>query len=93
MFPVSSLGRSVLVPAWLGGSWADLVTQGDAANSEGSHYLSVIVALHVATTIALLVFYAKDWVRIGAFITSVRTRRIETSSQRLAWLILSLIHI
>jgi undecaprenyl-diphosphatase len=90
LFPVSSLGHSVLVPAWLGGSWADLVTQGDAGNSEGSHYLTFIVALHVATAIALLVFYAKDWVRIiGAFLTSVRTRRIETSSQRLAWLIVA----
>ncbi len=88
LFPVSILGHSVLVPAWLGGSWADLVTRGDAANSEGSHYLSFIVASHVATAIALLVFYAKDWVRIiGVFITSVRTRRIETSSQRLTWLI------
>ncbi|MEJ7714665.1 MAG: undecaprenyl-diphosphate phosphatase [Thermoleophilaceae bacterium] len=27
LFPVSSLGHSVLVPAWLGGSWETLVTQ------------------------------------------------------------------
>ena len=27
LFPVSSLGHSVLVPAFLGGSWATLVTQ------------------------------------------------------------------
>ena len=27
LFPVSSLGHSVLVPAWLGGSWQTLVTQ------------------------------------------------------------------
>ena len=27
LFPVSSLGHSVLVPAWIGGSWETLVTQ------------------------------------------------------------------
>ena len=27
LFPVSSLGHSVLVPAWIGGSWQSLVTQ------------------------------------------------------------------
>ncbi len=90
LFPVSSLGHSVLVPAWIGGSWATLVTQGDTANSEASPYLAFIVALHVATAVALLVFYRKDWVRIiGAFFTVVRTRRVETSTQRLAMLIVA----
>ncbi|WP_460865012.1 undecaprenyl-diphosphate phosphatase [Rhodococcus aerolatus] len=86
LFPVSSLGHSVLVPAWLGGSWADLVTQG--ASGSTSPYLAFVVALHVATAIALVVFYARDWVRlVGALVTSLRTRRVETSSQRLAWLV------
>ena len=86
LFPISSLGHSVLVPAWLGGSWSQLVTQG---NSHGhTPYLAFVVGLHVATALALLVFYRRDWVRIiGAFVTSVRTRRIETSAQRLAWLL------
>ena len=26
LFPISSLGHSVLVPAWIGGSWQTLVT-------------------------------------------------------------------
>jgi undecaprenyl-diphosphatase len=86
LFPISSLGHSVLVPAWLGGSWSQLVTQG---NSHGhTPYLAFVVGLHVATALALLVFYRQDWVRIiGAFVTSVRTRRIETPAQRLAWLL------
>lgn len=88
LFPISSLGHSVLVPAWIGGSWAQLVTQGSTANSEASPYLAFVVALHVATAIALLVFYARDWTRIiEAFITTLRTRRVETPTQRLAWLI------
>lgn len=86
LFPISSLGHSILVPAWLGGSWSNLVTQGNS----GGHtpYLAFVVGLHVATALALLVFYWRDWVRIvGALVTSVRTRRIETSGQRLAWLL------
>lgn len=88
LFPVSSLGHSVLVPAWIGGSWSQLVTQGDSADSAASPYLVFVVALHVATALALVVFYARDWVRlIGGFVTTLRTRRVETSTQRLAWLI------
>jgi len=90
LFPISSLGHSVLVPAWIGGSWSQLVTQVDGDSSSHSQYLSFIVALHVATAIALIIFYRKDWVAITrAFFVTVRTRKIETSTQRLAWLIIA----
>jgi undecaprenyl-diphosphatase len=88
LFPVSSLGHSVLVPALIGGSWQHLVTESAGGNSGASPYLAFIVALHVATAVALLVYFRADWVRIiGAFVTSVRTRKVTTSAQRLAWLI------
>jgi undecaprenyl-diphosphatase len=88
LFPISSLGHSVLVPAWIGGSWSHLVTEYSSGASEQSPYLAFVVALHVATAIALLVFYRRTWVEIiGAFFTTLRTRRIETSAQRLAWLV------
>lgn len=87
LFPISSLGHSVLVPAWIGGSWGQLVTQGDSKT--GTPYLAFVVGLHVATALALLVFYWRDWRDvIIAFFETVRTRRIETSTQRLAWLII-----
>ena len=83
LFPVSSLGHSVLVPAWLG--WDHLV---NAQSAGESFYLAFVVALHVATAIALLIFFRQDWVRIiGAFIRTVRTRRITTADERLAWLL------
>ncbi|RMI35835.1 undecaprenyl-diphosphate phosphatase [Nocardia stercoris] len=87
LFPISSLGHSVLLPAWLGGSWKELVTESDS--SSGTPYLAFIVALHVATAIALLGHYWKDWrdIIIGFFQTVV-TRRVETDTQRLAWLII-----
>jgi undecaprenyl-diphosphatase len=85
LFPISSLGHSILVPALIGGSWQHLVTD---QSSPESPYLAFIVGLHVATALALLIFFRGDWVRvIGGFFTTLRTRRVETSSQRLAWLI------
>ena len=88
LFPISSLGHSVLVPAWIGGSWTHLVTESATGSSEQSPYLAFIVALHVATACALLIFYRRDWIRIiSALITTLRTRRIETSAERLAWLL------
>ncbi len=90
LFPVSSLGHSVLVPALIGGSWKHLVTETTTTESETSPYLSFVVALHVATAVALLVFYRRDWVRIiGGFFHTLRTRRVETSTERLAWLIVA----
>ncbi|MET8849824.1 undecaprenyl-diphosphate phosphatase [Amycolatopsis sp. NPDC004625] len=85
LFPVSSLGHSVLIPAVVGGQWArDL----DVSAPE-SPYLAFIVGLHVATAAALLLFFWRDWVRIiGGFASSIRHRRVRTSAERLAWLII-----
>jgi undecaprenyl-diphosphatase len=84
LFPISSLGHSVLVPAWLG--WDHLVN----AQSQGeSFYLAFVVALHVATAVALLVYFREDWVRIiRGFFRTLRTRSIETSDERMAWLLI-----
>ena len=54
-----------------------------------SPYLAFIVGLHVATALALLVFFWRDWVRIvGGFFTSIRHRRVTTPDERLAWLLI-----
>jgi undecaprenyl-diphosphatase len=94
LFPVSSLGHSVLVPAFIGGSWETLVTQSTTQTSESSPYLAIIVALHVATALALIVFFRSDWVRIirgfgRTLRPSIAARRIITTDadQRLAWLL------
>jgi undecaprenyl-diphosphatase len=85
LFPVSSLGHNVLIPALIGGSWASDL---NVAKPE-SPYLAFIVGLHVATALALLIYFWRDWVRIiGGFLTSVRDRRVETRDQRLAWMII-----
>jgi undecaprenyl-diphosphatase len=85
LFPVSSLGHSVLVPALVGGRWA----QDLSVSAPESPYLAFIVGLHVATAAALLLFFWRDWLRIlSGFATSLRFRRIRTPAERLAWLII-----
>ncbi len=84
LFPVSSLGHSVLVPALVGGQWAHDLN----VSRPESPYLAFIVGLHVATAAALLVFFWRDWVRLaGGFATSLRYRRISTPAERLVWLL------
>ncbi|MDQ1380884.1 MAG: undecaprenyl-diphosphatase [Actinomycetota bacterium] len=84
LFPVSSLGHSVLVPGWLG--WDTLVR--DQSRSE-SPYLAFVVALHVATALALLVYFRSDWARIiKGFLRTLRTRTLETADERMAWLLI-----
>ena len=95
LFPVSSLGHNVLLPALVGGSWA---TDLNVATTE-SPYLAFIVGLHVATAIALLIYFWRDWVRIIiGFFTSFgqlvrpasgtgRWRGL-TADEKLAWMII-----
>ncbi|HEY3607217.1 MAG TPA: undecaprenyl-diphosphate phosphatase [Pseudonocardiaceae bacterium] len=84
LFPVSSLGHGVLLPALIGGKWAQDMNM----TTPNSPYLDILVAAHVGTAIALVVFFWHDWVRIvGGLFTSIRDRRIETNDQRLAWLL------
>ena len=85
MFPVSSLGHSVLIPAIIGGSWARDLN----VSSAESPYLAFVVGLHVATAIALLIYFWRDWIRIiGGFLTSIRDRGVRTEDQKLAWMII-----
>ena len=56
LFPISSLGHAVLVPAWLGGSWKSF-----AADPQ---YLLIAVAFHLASAIALFIIFARRWLNI-----------------------------
>lgn len=84
MFPVSSLGHSVLIPAIVGGGWAQDL---NVAAPE-SPYLAFIVGLHVATAVALVIYFWRDWARITGGFLSLRDRRVETADQKLAWMII-----
>ena len=95
LFPVSSLGHAVLIPAVVGGQWAQDL---NVSKSE-SPYLAFIVGLHVATATAMILYFWRDWLRIiKAFFASFGhviapapgTRRFEpqNTDQMLAWMII-----
>ncbi len=86
LFPVSSLGHTVIIPAFIGGSWSRLVTE--QARPE-SPYLAFVVGLHVATALALIAYFWRDWLRIvKGFFSSLAKRRAETADERAAWFII-----
>jgi undecaprenyl-diphosphatase len=85
LFPLSSLGHNVLIPALVGGTWAQAL---NVAAPE-SPYLAFIVGLHVATALALIIYFWRDWLRIiGGFFTSIGHLRVRTPDEKLAWMII-----
>jgi undecaprenyl-diphosphatase len=85
LFPVSSLGHNVLIPALIGGSWGSDLSVGKPE----SPYLAFIVGLHVATAIGITIYFWRDWVRIiGGFFSSIRRMEVKTTDQKLAWMII-----
>ncbi|HVM73405.1 MAG TPA: undecaprenyl-diphosphate phosphatase [Candidatus Paceibacterota bacterium] len=78
LFPISSLGHSVLVPALL--HW-NIDQSSDA-------FLSFVVLTHLATALALLLFFYRDWARIiRDLYRSFLNQRIETVHARIGLLI------
>jgi undecaprenyl-diphosphatase len=80
LFPVSSLGHSVILPKLLG--WN--IHQND------SYFLTFLVATHLATAIVLLGFFWRDWVRILRGLgRSLREREIapDDVDAKLGWLL------
>src|SRR5437588_7143182 len=90
LFPVSSPGHAVLSPNLFG--WNNIVHW--QAQTE-SPWLAFIVMLHVGSAVGLLIYFWRTWIElVRAFFVSVwrmlRQRKwgLETSTERLAWLII-----
>jgi len=84
LFPISSLGHTVLFPTLFG--WNKLV---EAQSESESFWLAFVVMLHVGSAIGLLIYYWSTWVEITkAFFATLGKRRAETPNERLAWLII-----
>jgi undecaprenyl-diphosphatase len=81
LFPVSSLGHSVLIPALF--HWG--------VNESAPMFVEFIVATHFATALVLLGYFWRDWVKvIGGFFRLVTTRKTGPQDvyARLSWLII-----
>jgi undecaprenyl-diphosphatase len=84
LFPVSSLGHTVLFPTLFG--WHQIVA---FQSRPESPWLAFIVMLHVGSAVGLLIYFWHDWVAIiKAFFATLRKRRADTPTERLAWLII-----
>jgi len=85
LFPISSLGHTVLFPTLFG--WHDIVVW---QSKPESPWLAFVVMLHVGSAVGLLIYFWRDWIAIiRAFFRTLGTRRIETPTERLAWLIVT----
>ena len=84
LFPVSSLGHTVLFPHLFG--WNNLVA---SQSKPESFWLAFVVMLHVGSAVGLLIYFWRDWVAIiRAFFATLPKRRADTPTERLAWLII-----
>jgi undecaprenyl-diphosphatase len=84
LFPISSLGHTVLFPKLFG--WDQIV---HFQSQPESPWLAFLVMLHVGSAIGLLIYFWRDWVAIvSAFFATLRKRSVDTATERLAWLII-----
>ncbi|HEY7270130.1 MAG TPA: undecaprenyl-diphosphate phosphatase, partial [Dehalococcoidia bacterium] len=81
LFPVSSLGHTVIVPDLL--QWPE--------KRSNPSFLAFIVALHLGTATALLIFFWRDWLRIiAAMLASIQRRKLsDDPDEHLGWLIVA----
>jgi len=79
LLPISSSGHLILVP-WLF-DW-------DYLEAHEEFNQTFDVALHVGTLVAVVAYFWRDVVRLGAaWLGSVRRRRVETAEERIAWFV------
>src|SRR5258708_7717655 len=80
LFPVSSLGHSVILPSLLG--WK--------INQHDTFFLTFLVATHTATALVLLFFFLNDWKEIvHGLLRSLKQREVKETDTyaKLGWLL------
>src|SRR5258708_8756466 len=80
LFPISSLGHTVILPGLFG--WGDLVRD--------KHFLPLIVALHLGTSIALVIYFWRDWLKVLlTLVDSVKKGEVQTGTESwVSWLVI-----
>ena len=74
LFPISSLGHAILIPAWLGGSFKDFISD------ENQTYLLISIAMHLASSVALFLVFRKRWQNLifGSF-SALKSRNFQNT--------------
>ena len=80
LFPISSLGHTILLPSLL--HWNNI-------HRSGPTYLAFVVVLHLGTALALIVFYRDLWWKIArALLASIVRGRLGSDRyERIGWLL------
>lgn len=78
LFPVSSLGHTILVPALL--HWNNV-------DRSAPSFLAFVVVLHLGTALALIVFYRTEWWAIVRSLVAsvIRGRLSDDRAERIGW--------
>jgi undecaprenyl-diphosphatase len=77
LFPISSLGHAILIPAWIGGSFREFISEENQAS------LLITIAMHLASSVALFLVFRKRWVGlfIGTFY-AIKTKNYQSTAFR-----------
>jgi len=80
LFPISSLGQTILIPALL--HWK--------LNRSDPSFLAFVTVLHLGTALALVLYYRTTWLKIvRAFVASIWRGKIgDDPNEKLAWLLI-----
>ena len=77
LFPISSLGHAILIPAWIGGSFGEFISE------ENEAYLLITIAMHLASSVALFLVFRKRWIRlISGTAQAVVSKNFQSTSFR-----------
>ena len=77
LFPISSLGHAILIPAWIGGSFRDFISE------ENKAYLLITIAMHLASSIALFLVFRRRWFNlIGGTFVAIKSRGFQSTQFR-----------
>ncbi len=80
LFPISSLGHTVIIPGLIG--WGDLI--------HNQNFLPLIVALHLGTSVALVIYFWRDWLQVlRTLFNSIKEGEVKTGTEEwISWLII-----
>ncbi len=86
LFPISSLGHTVIIPGLLG--WGNLINDTNCGGQ--SCFLPIIVALHLGTSIALVIYFWRDWAQIFlTLVKNIKEGEVRTGTDDwISWLII-----
>jgi undecaprenyl-diphosphatase len=81
LFPISSLGHTVILPGLLPSLFGSSNLQTDTSCGGQSCFLPIITALHIGTSIALVIYFWRDWWQvILTLVKSIKEGEVRTGT-------------